>query len=358
MRAALLPSAALVLSAALLLSAALAAGGTSQRQTSQSSAQSSGQSSGKSSAAPSGLASPYRATSVGRIDSAGEARELVAAADGVIARVLVRRGEQIRAGQVLLLVDCAPRDGQAQAALAQAQQGSADAALVQAGPRHEAISAARATVAQAQARQLNAQQSLDRAAALISNGFVSRRDLEARTAERDSARAASAQAQAGLAQLINGARPLERQAAAAGARAQRSQARAAQAALNQCALRSPIDGQVLQVLRREGEFSGASQGTPLLVVGDMRSKIVRAELGERDLAGVALGTPAEVWIDGSPRRWKGRVSELAAVMGRRSARSLDPTDRFDRDVREAIITVDDPDLPAVAGLRVTVGFGR
>ena len=130
------------------------------------------------------------------------------------------------------------------------------------------------------------------------------------------------------------------------------------AALHQCELRSPVDGQVLQVLRREGEFSGASQGTALLVVGDMRRQIVRAEVGERDIAGIARGSPAEVWIDGSPRRWKGHVTELAAVMGRRSARSLDPTDRFDRDVREAIIQIDDPDLPPVAGLRVTVGFRR
>ena len=325
---------------ALLLSGALAlsACGTSQGQT----------------AAP----SPYRATSVGRIDSSDEARQLVAAADGVIARVLVRRGDQVRVGQVLLMVDCAPRSGQAQAALAGAEQSSADAGLVAAGPRGEVIAAARAAVAQAQARQINAQQALDRASALVTLGFVSRRDLEARSAERDAARAGRDQAAAQLAQLTNGARPLERVAAAAGARAQRGAAQAARAALHQCELRSPVDGQVLQVLRREGEFSGASQGTALLVVGDMRRQIVRAEVGERDLAGIAIASPVEVWIDGSPRRWKGHVTELAAVMGRRSARSLDPTDRFDRDVREAIIQIDDPDLPPVAGLRVTVGFRR
>jgi multidrug resistance efflux pump len=302
--------------------------------------------------------SPYRATAVGRIDAAGEARELVAAADGVIAGVLVQRGEQVHAGQILLTVDCAPRAGQAQAAMASAQQGSANAALVAVGPRGEAIAAARASLSEAEARLANAQQSLDRATAVIGSGFVSRRDLEARTADRDAARAARDRTQAQLAELANGARPLERVVAAAGARAQRGTAQAAAAAYGQCALRSPIDGQVLQVLRREGEFSGASQGTPLLVVGDMRRRIVRAELGERDIAGIGVGAPVEVWLDGSPRRWRGHVGEMAAVMGRRSARSLDPTDRFDRDVREAIVVIDDPDLPAVAGLRVTVGFAR
>ena len=71
-----------------------------------------------------------------------------------------------------------------------------------------------------------------------------------------------------------------------------------------------------------------------------------------------IGAPVEVWIDGSPRRYRGRVVEMASIMGRRSARSLDPTDRFDRDVREAIVVIDDADLPSVVGLRVTVGFSK
>ena len=302
--------------------------------------------------------SPYLATAVGRIDSAGEARQLVAAADGVIARVLVRRGDMVRAGQVLLEVACEPRAGLAGAALASADQGRADAALVQAGPRRETIAAAEAVLARAEADLRKAQQLLDRATALVERGFVSKREIDAKTAERDAARAALAEARARRDELANGSRPQERAAAGAAARARAGEAAAASAALAQCQIRSPIDGQVLQVLRREGEFSGASQGTPLIVVGDLGQRIVRAEVGERDIPALRLGAPVEVWIDGSPRRWRGKVVEMAAVMGRRSARSLDPTDRFDRDVRETIVAIEDPDLPAVVGLRVTVGFKR
>lgn len=298
----------------------------------------------------------YSATAVGRIDSLDEARQLVAAADGVIARVLVRRGDKVRAGQVLLEVSCDPRAGMAMAAGAGAQQSQADAALVQLGPRAEQRAAAQARIRQAEANLADAQQELDRAAALVDRGFVSRRELEARTARRDGARAALDEARAGAAELANGSRPQERASANAAARARQGEALAASAALAQCQVRSPIDGEVLQVLRREGEFSGASQGTPLLVVGDMSRRIVRAELGERDAAAVRIGQQVEVWIDGSPKRWRGHVVEMAAVMGRRSARSLDPTDRFDRDVREVIVVIDDPDPPAVAGLRVTTGF--
>lgn len=301
---------------------------------------------------------PYLATAVGRIDSASEARQLVAAADGVIERVLVRRGDIVKQGQVLLEVGCAPRAGLANAAAASAGQSRAEAALVRAGPRREAVTAGSAGLAKAEADLRGAEQSLERATALATRGFVSRRELDARSAERDAARAARDGAAAELAGLSNGSRPQERASAEAAASAAQGQSDAARAALAQCQIRSPIDGQVLQVMRREGEFSGASQGTPLIVVGNLKQRIVRAEVGERDVPMLRIGAPAEVWIDGSPRRYRGRVVEMASVMGRRSARSLDPTDRFDRDVREAIVVIDDPDLPSVVGLRVTVGFSQ
>ncbi|MFM5931924.1 MAG: HlyD family secretion protein [Novosphingobium sp.] len=300
--------------------------------------------------------SPYRITSVGRIDSEGEARELVAQVDGVIAQVFVRRGDRVRAGQVLLEVGCQPQAASAQAAKALAQQSAATAQLVRAGPRTEEIQAAQASLRSAEATLLDAQQMLNRANALAERGFVSRRELEARTAQRNAAAGEVDAARARAAQLSNGSRRLEVVASAATATARHNEAAAAQALYAQCKVTSPIDGEVLQILRREGEFSGASQGAPLIVVGDLGKRIVRAEVGERDAARIAIGDKAEIWIDGSSRRWKGSVSEVASVMGRRSARSLDPTDRFDRDIREVIVAIDGTDLPAVVGLRVTAGF--
>ncbi|MFM5908068.1 MAG: HlyD family secretion protein [Novosphingobium sp.] len=305
---------------------------------------------------PASGASPYRATSVGRIDSEGEARELVAQVNGVIARVMVHRGERVSAGQVLLEVGCQPRAAAAQASIALAQQSAAQAHLVREGPRREEIDAAKASLRTAEANLLDAQQMLSRASALAEKGFVSRREVEARTAQRNAAEGQMESARARAAQLSNGSRRLEVVASSATALARRNEAAAAQAEYAQCKVTSPIDGEVLQILRREGEFSGASQGVPLIVVGELGKRIVRAEVGERDAAKITIGDNAEVWIDGSSRRWKGKVSEVASVMGRRSARSLDPTDRFDRDVREVIVTIEDADMPSIVGLRVTAGF--
>jgi multidrug resistance efflux pump len=84
--------------------------------------------------------------------------------------------------------------------------------------------------------------------------------------------------------------------------------------------------------------------------------IVRTELIDRDAARVSVGQKAEVWLDGDPKRWNGHVIEAASLMGRRTSRSLDPTDRFDRDVREVLVAFDGPAPPALVGLRVNVGF--
>ena len=53
--------------------------------------------------------SPFVATAVGRIDSEGESRQLVAAVDGVIEKLFIERGQNIAAGERLLAIDCGPR---------------------------------------------------------------------------------------------------------------------------------------------------------------------------------------------------------------------------------------------------------
>ena len=218
--------------------------------------------------------------------------------------------------------------------------------------------AARAALAGTRAEAANQQQRLDVAIELIERQFVSKRELDARTNDRDAAKASVARASAQLDILENGSRPSDVAAADARARAAASEASVARASADQCILRSPISGKVLQILRHEGEFSGASRGEPLIVVGDISNLVARAEIGERDAALVKEGQAAHVWIEGQPSRWKGHVVTAAQVMGRRSARSLDPTDRFDRDVREVFIAFDGEEPPALVGLRVTVGLLR
>jgi multidrug resistance efflux pump len=297
----------------------------------------------------------YVATAVGRVDSRSEARQLVAAVDGVIAKVLVQRGERVEAGQLLLQVACEPRRAQAWAGEAEAARSAAAARSVLDGAREQEIAAARTVVASAEAARADARDRLVQAEALVGKGFIARRDLDARRNALAIAEAEVGRAEAEASLIVEGARGSDRQAVAAAARAAQGRAAAADALARQCNLVSPVAGDVLQIFRREGEFSGASQGTPLIAVADLSQLLVRAEINERDAARVKVGQRADIWIEGDAQRWQGRIVNLASVMGRRSARSLDPTDRFDRDVREAFVAPDGPMPPALVGLRVMVG---
>ena len=298
---------------------------------------------------------PWVATAVGRIDSADEARHLVASADGVISRVLVNRGDRVVAGQPLMEIDCAPRQAEAQARRADAAQADRAAGTAASGSTAD-LAIARAEVDGAAAQLANEAGQLRRAQDIYQRGFLSRSGYDAKVQTHAAAEANLRAAKARVIDLERGRRPAEVAEATTAAVAAHAHATAAAKLADQCFVKSPIGGVVLQILRREGEFSGASQGTPLLVVGDLSRLVVRAEIGERDAAQVRPGQHAEVWFDGSGQHWPGRVVHVASIMGRRSARSLDPTDRFDRDIREVFIAFDGAAPPALVGLRVTVGL--
>ncbi|MBC7520053.1 MAG: efflux RND transporter periplasmic adaptor subunit [Sandarakinorhabdus sp.] len=300
----------------------------------------------------------YVATASGRLDARAEARNLAAERDGRIAAVLVHAGDQVEKGQPLFLINCADIAAQARAGAARAAADTAEARLVAAGPRAEAIAEAAARAAQVGARRADAADLLGRAESLHSSGFVSERRLAQLRADMTEAQAQAAAADAALLAMRHGARPDERTAADAKAAGATADAAALSAALDKCTLRAPAGGQVLKILRREGEFSGASTGVPLVVVGDLSAMIVRTEIIDRDAAAVRIGQRAEIWIDGAPRRWPGRIIEASSLMGRRTTRSLDPSDRFDRDVREILVAFDGPAPAPIVGLRVNVGLLR
>ncbi len=300
-------------------------------------------------------ATRFRLTASGRLDTISEARSLAAEHDGIIVQMLVDRDQAVTAGQPIMRLSCADRRAALDMARADASAAAAKASLVAAGPRHEDRLVADAHADESRALYRDAVDQLARAEALRSRGFVSNRRLEELKAATAARRAQMAAAEAEAQGKHAGSRPDERRSADATATAAAANVAAQTASLDKCTLRSPINGTIVQVLKREGEFSAASSGAPIVVVADLATMIVRAEIIDRDAARAGVGQRVEVWIDGDPRRWRGSIRQIARLMGRKTARSLDPSDRFDRDIREAIVGFDGAQPPAIVGLRVNVG---
>lgn len=100
------------------------------------------------------------------------------------------------------------------------------------------------------------------------------------------------------------------------ARAQAAQSEAgleiARANLDKAVIRSPIDGQVTLVRAKVGEL--ASPGIPLLEVVDTSQVEIRADIAERDVTSLQLGSSVEVEFEGfAGRTFEGKVAEVGLV---------------------------------------------
>jgi RND family efflux transporter MFP subunit len=180
---------------------------------------------------------------------------------GQVVQVLVQPGQWVGAGQTLAVIERSVQSQQAQQLAAQIDVSRADARL--------------------------AQQELERAQALVSRGFVSKADVERRTATRDAANARVKVAQASLAEM--------------------------RARIGRLDIRAPAAGLVLQRSVEPGQVVSPGSGALFRMArgGEME---VRAQLAEADLAAARVGVPATVTPVGSPTSYQGRVWQIAPVI--------------------------------------------
>ncbi|WP_423605710.1 efflux RND transporter periplasmic adaptor subunit [Sphingomonas sp. MS122] len=185
----------------------------------------------------------------------------VAGEGGEVTRVLVEPGDWVAAGQVLATVD---RSVQAQTAQSQA-----------------------ANVRVAQADLKIAQSELDRAQQLLSRGFVSKADIDRKTATRDAAAARVRVAQA-----------------------QHSETNARNRRLD---IRSPAAGLVLTRAVEPGQIVSSGSGT-LFRIAQGGQFEMRAQLSEADLQRIPVGARAEVTPTGTTETFTGEVWQVSPVI--------------------------------------------
>lgn len=222
----------------------------------------------------------------GSVQSATTA-EIAARAMGTVQAVLVREGDTVRRGQLLVQID--DRELAARSSAAQSALGEAAAA------REEGARA----VAAAQAQADVAKKTYDRFTFLREQKSVSPQEFDEVEARYRAANAALAQAQARQ-QLIE----------ATNERAQ-SEARAASAVAGYTRVVSPLDGVVVRRHVEPGAM--AMPGMPLLVVEETSRYRLEATVDAASGGALRRGSKARVELDALPSRtFEGTVSELEA----------------------------------------------
>lgn len=188
---------------------------------------------------------------------------------GQVLRVFVDEGDWVQQGQVLASIE---RSVQSQQIIGQEAQ----------------INAARADL------QL-AQNELDRAMQLVSRGFISKADVDRKTATRDSARARVGIAEAQLKEL-----------------------RARTARLD---IRAPVGGYILERNVEPGQTVTQGSGT-LFRMAQGGELELQAQLGEAELAALSVGVPATVTPVGTDQQFTGTIWQIAPTINAQSRQGI------------------------------------
>lgn len=201
---------------------------------------------------------------------------------GRVARVAVKEGDVVKAGDALVELDNADQRSAINAAQAR-------------------VAAAKARADAARANLAEVKQLMERAKTLVERGVTGRADLDDQTAR---------------------SRSLEEAAKAADAdmRATATEVDGLRVALKDRTIYAPIDGTIITKPPAVGELVGPQTIGALLEIADFRSLVVETDVPENRLHLIKVGSPCEIVLDAYPsKRHRGSTLEIGKRVNRAKA---------------------------------------
>jgi HlyD family secretion protein len=257
-----------------------------------------------------------------------------------VKRLLVKEGDHVRKGELLLQLDDADIRTQAARAQAQIKTAQADQAALKTGGTQEEVLTLNTQLIKARNARDGAQHNLDALRRLQQDGAAS--PGEVRQAEDILKRA---EADVTLLEQKQKDRYSKPETARIEAQAAEAQAAydAAEDALRKSDVRAPFDGMVYSLPVKQGAFVQA--GDLLLQEADLTQVLVRAFVDEPDIGRLHTGEKVEVTWDAVPgRTWIGAVSSVPSSVKL----------RVSRNVGETTCIVDNKDLRLLPNVNVGV----
>jgi len=257
-----------------------------------------------------------------------------------VKRLLVKEGDHVKKGQLLVALDDAEARSQAAHALAQVRAAQADLGAVRKGGVQEELLTTQAELVKARGARNTAQRNYDALQRLLQKGAAA--PGEVKQAE---SQLASANAEVKL--LEEKQKDRYSQAEIARVEAQEHDAEAgyeaAQDVLRQLNVTAPFDGEVYALPVRQGAY--VNPGDLVLQEADLSKVVVRTFVDEPDVGRLAPGEKIELTWDAMPGRiWNGSVTTVPAEVKLRGTRN----------VGEITCTVDNSDFKLLPNVNVGV----
>jgi HlyD family secretion protein len=229
---------------------------------------------------------------------------------GRVTKVLVREGDRVKAGDLLITLDLGETALAVDRDRAGVDTAKAKARDMEAGSRRSEISAAEADVSDRVAAVDLAKRELERQQFLLGRKVGTERDTDRAKTDLDRAQAALASSRDRLQLTREGFRKWQTEQARTEVSRAQVQLRQSETIAGEAELRAPADAVVLHRMAEPGLLLSAGQSGLTLAFADRL--YVRTFVPETKLGQVKQGGVAEVTVDAFPgRSFPGRVTEIS-----------------------------------------------
>ena len=257
-----------------------------------------------------------------------------------VKKLLVKEGDHVKKGQLLVQLDDAQASSQAAQALAQVRASQAEISAVQSGGNREEVITVEAQMVKARNERDTARRNLEALQRLQQNGAAS-------PGEMKQAEDQLAAAEADFKLLQQKQKDRYSPPEVARVDAQRSEVQSAYTAaenvLRQLNIRAPFEGVVYSIPVHQGSY--VNPGDLVLQEADLSKVLVRAYVDEPDVGRLATGQRIELTWDAVPGRiWQGTVTTTPSNVKLLGTRN----------VGETTCVVDNRDLKLLPNINVGV----
>jgi HlyD family secretion protein len=292
--------------------------------------------------------SPYAATlaAAGIVEAQTENISVGSATPGVVVQVLVKVGDEVKAGQPLFRLDDRQLQGELAVKRAMVSQSKSELIRLEAEPRKEKIPVVVAQVNEARAAVIRETDGLKRTEDLFARKVITEQELIARREALEGAQAALDKSQADLDLLKAGSWQYDRDVVSEAIAKAEADVAKAEIEIDRLVVRALVAGEVLQVKVRPGEYVGTPPNQPLIILGNIETLHVRVDIDEYDISRFRQDVPATAVPRGNLQvRYPLKFVRVEPFVIPKKSLTGDNTERVDTRVLQVIYEFDPAGLP-------------
>jgi multidrug resistance efflux pump len=274
---------------------------------------------------------------------------------GVVVEVNAKVGQRVKIGDPLFRLDDRPLRSQLAIRRAMLEDARAQFDKLEAMPRKEELPAAEAKVQEAKADQENMEQQWTRGETLVKQNAMAEEEFTQRKQHALQARERYNTAVAEYDLLKAGAWEPDKRMARATIDQVAAQVQETETDLERLVIRALVDGEVLQVNVRPGEFVGAPANAALVVLGSTQQLHVRADIDEYDIPRFISDAPARATLKGHAESFFPlKFVRIEPYVVPKKSLTGDNTERVDTRVLQVIYAIDAQGQQFFVGQQVDV----